>query len=158
MKKAFLLLTCAALAACSAESDSTKTMSATERVNSQPDPVAAADSATGANVAAVAHQPQVDTSVTKIGTGTTGRPAGKGAQLVAASDCASCHREAEKLVGPAYRDVAAKYPATAANVTLLAGKIIKGGKGNWGDIPMTPHPALSEADAREMVGYILSLR
>lgn len=164
MKNTFLLLSfCSALAACSSESDKTKTMSATEQLNSQPAPAktddaAVEDSTAGANVSAVARQPQVDTSVTKIGTSPTGSVGGKGAQLMAASDCASCHRDAEKLVGPGYKDIAAKYPNTDANVSMLAGKIISGGKGNWGDIAMTPHPGLSEADAKEMTRYILSLK
>jgi len=162
MKKSFLLLSfCAGLAACSSEPAETKTMSATERANSQPDPAEAPapDSTTAANASAVARQPQVDTSVTKIGTAPSGRPAGgKGGQLVASADCSSCHRESEKLLGPAYKDIALKYPATAANVSKLAGKIISGGQGSWGDVPMTPHPGLSEADAKEMVTYILSLK
>ena len=166
MKKALLLLSCcASLAACSSEADKTKTLSATEQANSQPAPAAKPadalnpDSAANAKLAAVARQPQVDTSATKIGTSAVGKPAGgKGAQLIAASDCAGCHREAEKLIGPSYKDIAAKYPATEANVATLAGKIINGGKGNWGEIPMTPHPALSKSDAKEMVRYVLSLR
>lgn len=116
------------------------------------------DSTTGANVAAVAAQPQTDTSVTKLGTEKTGGLLAPGAKLVSASDCTSCHKEKEKLVGPAYTAVAQKYPATEANVAMLATKIIKGGAGNWGAIPMTPHPGVSEADAREMVKYILSLK
>jgi cytochrome c len=64
----------------------------------------------------------------------------------------------EKLTGPSYKDVAAKYENTDANITLLAEKIIKGGQGVWGPIPMTPHAALSEADAKQMVKYILLLK
>ena len=166
MKKALLLLSCCVgLAACSSESDTKKTMTATELANSQPDPAAKPadplnqDSAANSNLSAVARQPQVDTSVTNIGTAPTGKPAGgKGAQLIASADCASCHREREKLLGPAYHDVAAKYPDTPANVAMLAGHIIKGGAGHWGDIAMTPHPALSESDAKEMVRYILTLK
>lgn len=83
--------------------------------------------------------------------------AGKGKELIAAQDCKTCHQEETKLIGPAYKDVAAKYPATDENIALLAGKVIKGGAGNWGEIPMAPHPAISEADAKEMVKYILSV-
>jgi cytochrome c len=166
MKKVlFLLSCCVGLAACSSESDKPKTMSATELANSQPDPAAKPldalnqDSAANDKLSAVAHQPQVDTSASKIGTAPTGKPAGgKGAQLIASSDCASCHREREKLLGPAYHDVAAKYPDTPANVAMLAGHIIKGGAGHWGDIAMTPHPGLSESDAKEMVRYVLTLK
>jgi len=82
----------------------------------------------------------------------------KGLELIAKSDCLTCHKVNEKLIGPAYRDVAAKYENTDANVALLASKVLKGGSGVWGAIPMTPHAALSEADAKQMVKYILLLR
>lgn len=82
----------------------------------------------------------------------------KGLELIAKSDCLTCHKVSEKLTGPAYKDVAAKYENTDENVALLAGKVIKGGSGVWGAIPMTPHAQLSEADAKQMVKYILLLR
>lgn len=82
----------------------------------------------------------------------------KGLELVAKSDCLTCHKVSAKLTGPAYKEVAAKYENTDANITTLADKIIKGGQGNWGNIPMTPHPTLSEADAKQMVKYILLLK
>lgn len=82
----------------------------------------------------------------------------KGLTLIAKSDCLTCHKTDTKNIGPAYKDVAAKYENTEANVALLAGKVIKGGAGVWGQVPMTPHPALSEADAKQMVKYILLLR
>ncbi len=82
----------------------------------------------------------------------------KGLELVAKSDCLTCHKISDKLTGPAYKDVAAKYEATDDNIAMLAGKIIKGGSGNWGAIPMTPHAALSEDDAKQMVKYILLLK
>ncbi len=82
----------------------------------------------------------------------------KGLELIAKSDCLTCHKVSEKVTGPAYKDVAAKYENTDENVTLLAGKVIKGGSGVCGAIPMTPHAALSEADAKQMVKYILLLR
>jgi len=82
----------------------------------------------------------------------------KGLALIAANDCLTCHKVDEKVTGPAYRDVANKYENTDANVKMLAQKVIKGGSGNWGTVPMTPHPALSEADAEQMVKYVLLLR
>ncbi|MFN9666531.1 MAG: c-type cytochrome [Bacteroidota bacterium] len=82
----------------------------------------------------------------------------KGLELVAKSDCLTCHKVAEKLIGPAYQDIAAKYESTDENIELLAGKIIKGGQGVWGQIPMTAHPQVSEDDARQMVKYILLLK
>ncbi|OGX91255.1 c-type cytochrome [Hymenobacter coccineus] len=84
--------------------------------------------------------------------------AAPGIKLIAASDCAGCHQERNKVVGPAYVDIAAKYQPTEANIAMLANKIITGGKGNWGEIPMTPHPGLSVADAQEMTKYILSVK
>lgn len=87
----------------------------------------------------------------------------KGLELIGASDCTTCHRldksSAGATIGPAYSDVAAKYsPAADTTVNRLVEKIIKGGQGVWGTVPMTPHPALQEADVREMVKYILSLK
>lgn len=80
----------------------------------------------------------------------------KGEELIAASDCLACHKVDEKVVGPSYKDVAAKY--TEKDVTMLTEKIIKGGQGVWGEVPMTPHPALTTKDATEMVNYILTLK
>ena len=82
----------------------------------------------------------------------------KGLELVGKSDCLTCHKVSEKNIGPAYKDVAAKYENTDENVKMLATKIIKGGQGVWGAIPMTPHTSLSEADAEQMVKYILLLK
>ena len=157
MKKTALLLSlCALLAAC----DSGYKKDGPDEVSQQAASSAElkGDSTTGNNVAAVAHQPQVDTSTSKIGTEHSGGLLANGAKLMAASDCASCHKEKEKLVGPAYADVARKYPATEANISMLASKIIQGGQGHWGEIPMTPHPGVSVADATEMTKYILSLK
>ena len=82
----------------------------------------------------------------------------KGLELIGASDCMTCHSLDKKIIGPAYKDVANKYPNTEAVIDTLIVKIKKGGMGNWGNIPMTPHPDLPEADAKEMVKYIMSLK
>jgi cytochrome c len=84
--------------------------------------------------------------------------AGPGEALIKKSDCLACHNAKVKIVGPAYVAVAAKYPATPANIDKLANKIIAGGAGAWGEVPMSPHPTLSISDAKEMVKYILSLK
>jgi cytochrome c len=81
----------------------------------------------------------------------------QGQALVDQSDCKTCHHPTNKIVGPAHTEVAKKYDFTQANVTLLAGKIQKGGSGVWGEIPMTPHPDISNADAEKMAMYVLSL-
>ena len=82
----------------------------------------------------------------------------KGLSLVAKSDCLTCHKIDEPMTGPSYRAIAEKY-AGAPNdaITALASTIIKGGSGNWGNVPMTPHPSLSQDDAETMVRYILEL-
>ena len=82
----------------------------------------------------------------------------KALEMIGALDCTTCHKISEKNIGPAYTDVAKKYEATDANINMLVEKIIKGGSGNWGTVPMTPHPALSADSAKEMVRYILSLK
>lgn len=162
MKKVFLLLSAGVLlVACNSgyqqdgpdQANANKTTTEDQSI----DPLKL-DSAAGTNVAAVNNQMQVDTNSAKIGTQPTGTPHDKGAKLMAASDCASCHRERDKLLGPAYVAVAQKYPATPANITMLANKVIKGGSGHWGDIAMTPHPGLSESDSKEIIRYILSLK
>ncbi len=81
-----------------------------------------------------------------------------GARLIAANDCLGCHKINVKATGPSYDSIALRYSLTEGNVELLAQKIITGGQGRWGQIPMTPHPTLQPTDAQEMVKYILSLR
>lgn len=81
----------------------------------------------------------------------------QGEALVKASDCKTCHHITTKIVGPSHTDVAKKYEFTAANVTYLAGKIINGGAGVWGEVPMTAHVDVSQADAEKMARYVLSL-
>ena len=101
----------------------------------------------------------VKTTVTKT---TVKKPSAadleEGKALLAKSDCLACHKVDTKVVGPAYNDVAKKYPATEANYNQLADKIIAGGSGVWGQSPMTPHPQLAKADVKKMVQYILSLK
>ena len=110
---------------------------------------------TGDTTAAV-EQVSVDTSATAAAPANTG--SAKGEQLISSSDCLTCHKVDAKIVGPSYVDVANKYEATDANIEMLAGKIINGGSGSWGEIPMAPHAALKADDAKEMVKYILSLK
>jgi cytochrome c len=81
----------------------------------------------------------------------------KGAQLISASDCKSCHIMDKKSVGPSYLDVAAKYKNDEAAPANLASKIITGGSGVWGDHAMSAHPQISPQNAAKMVAYILAL-
>lgn len=83
----------------------------------------------------------------------------KGLALVAKSDCLTCHKVDDKLTGPPYREVADKYASLPDTIVAhLAGKIIKGGNGVWGEAFMTPHAAVSQEDAEAMVKYILLLK
>ncbi|MFN3593576.1 MAG: c-type cytochrome [Thiobacillaceae bacterium] len=71
--------------------------------------------------------------------------------------CLSCHQEARKVVGPAFKDVAKKYKGDAKAEAHLLEVIKKGGKGVWGNVPMPPNPSVSDADAKALVQWILSL-
>lgn len=82
----------------------------------------------------------------------------KGLQLVAKSDCFTCHDVSQKKIGPSYKDVAAKYTASEEVIETLSNKVIKGGGGVWGEIAMTPHPQLEKEDVKTMIKYILELK
>lgn len=82
----------------------------------------------------------------------------EGLAIVKQNDCFQCHRIPTKLIGPAYKDVAAKYKgADDAQVETLAKKVIVGGSGNWGATAMRAHPSLSLDDAKKAVRWVLSL-
>ena len=78
-----------------------------------------------------------------------------GKALLQKSGCTACHSEDKKLVGPAYKDVAAKYKGDAGAVDKLAAKIKAGGKGVWGEIPMPPNNVTPD-EAKKLVTWILS--
>ena len=82
----------------------------------------------------------------------------KGLELMGKADCQTCHKVNETAIGPSFSSIAAKYPNTPATLDTLAHKIIKGGSGNWGAVPMAAHSNISVADATAMVKYILLLR
>ena len=83
-------------------------------------------------------------------------PEEEGEDLIEKSSCLTCHKEDGKLIGPSYKEVAAKY--TEADIDKLADKIINGGSGVWGDVMMSPHPGIDKENAKKMVKYILSLK
>jgi len=78
--------------------------------------------------------------------------------LAKSKNCMACHAADKKLVGPAYKDVAKKYAGNAKAVDMLAAKIIKGGSGVWGAIPMPANPQVNEADAKKLATWVLSLK
>jgi cytochrome c len=78
------------------------------------------------------------------------------ADLAKAKNCMACHAVATKLVGPAYKDVAAKYAGQKDAEAKLVAKVIKGGSGSWGAVPMPANPQVSEADAKALVKWIMA--
>jgi cytochrome c len=81
-----------------------------------------------------------------------------GEVLISKSDCLACHKVQDKLLGPSYKDIANKYVKNKSNIDYLINKVKVGGSGVWGAIPMSPHPTLSDEDARDMMLYVLSLK
>ncbi len=76
--------------------------------------------------------------------------------LAKTKGCLACHAVDKKVVGPAYKEVAKKY--TAKDEAMLAEKVIKGGKGVWGPVPMPPNASVTPDEAKKLVGWILSLK
>jgi len=79
------------------------------------------------------------------------------ADLAKAKNCMACHSVDNKIVGPAYKEVAKKYASDKTAEAKLAQKIIKGGSGTWGNVAMPPN-AVSEAEAKTLAKWILSLK
>src|SRR3954469_3379940 len=79
----------------------------------------------------------------------------KGEVLISYSDCYTCHKVGQRSVGPAFKDIAKRYPINKVYIEMLAHKVIIGGSRSWGYATMDPHPNLSFADAKTMVSYIL---
>jgi cytochrome c len=156
MKKSFLVLFIAAgIYACggSVESEKKPISNNEENRNSQ----IGGETTTPAVSAPPSVQPVTDTAAKPVAV--VEQPAGKdGSKLIEGSDCRTCHKNDVKLIGPAYKDVAKKYPSNEKNIKLLADKIINGGQGVWGEIPMAAHPNISKEDAEAMVKYILTIK
>ena len=80
------------------------------------------------------------------------------ADLAKAKNCMACHAVSNKVVGPAYKDVAAKYAGQKGAEDKLVAKVMKGSMGTWGSVPMPPNSQVSEADARSLVKWILATK
>jgi cytochrome c len=78
--------------------------------------------------------------------------------LAKSKNCMACHAVDKKLVGPAYKDIAAKYAGDKTATDKLASKIQKGGSGVWGAIPMPANPQLNDADAKKLASWVLGLK
>lgn len=78
--------------------------------------------------------------------------------LATSKNCMACHAVDKKVVGPAYKDVAKKYAGDAKAADMLATKIMKGGSGTWGPVPMPANTQVNEAEAKKLAGWVLSLK
>lgn len=87
-----------------------------------------------------------------------GAPAFADQALATAKNCMACHAIDKKVVGPGYREVAAKYAGQKDAVDKLAGKILKGGSGVFGVVPMPANTQVSEAEARKLAAWVMSLK
>ncbi len=87
---------------------------------------------------------------------TVAAPAMADEALAKAKNCMACHAVDKKLVGPSYKDVAKKYAGDAKAADMLATKIMKGGSGVWGAIPMPANPQVNEADAKKLAAWVLN--
>lgn len=76
--------------------------------------------------------------------------------LATSKNCMACHAVDKKIVGPSYKDVAAKYKADKGAADKLATKIIKGGAGVWGAVAMPANPQVNEAEAKKLAAWVLS--
>ena len=79
-------------------------------------------------------------------------------EMMKKDGCAACHAVDKQVVGPAFKDVAAKYKGDAKAAAMLEDKVKKGGNGVWGETPMPPNSYVSDADIKELVGWILTLQ
>jgi cytochrome c len=84
-------------------------------------------------------------------------PAFASADLAQKKNCMACHATDKKLVGPSYKDVAAKYAKDKDAAAKLADKIVKGGTGVWGQIPMPPNP-VSADEAKQLAAWVLTVK
>lgn len=81
-----------------------------------------------------------------------------GEDLAKSSGCLACHTVDKKLIGPGYKEIANKYRGDKGAPAMLEKKVKEGGKGVWGDIPMTPNAHVKDADIKTIVAWILSIK
>ena len=91
-------------------------------------------------------------------TAASAMPAMADLALAQSKNCMACHAVDNKVVGPAYKDVATKYKADKTAVDKLAAKIIKGGSGVWGPVPMPANAQVNEAEAKKLAAWVLTLK
>ena len=89
---------------------------------------------------------------------TVAAPAFANADLAQKKNCMACHAADKKVIGPAYKDVAAKYAGQKDAADKLAQKILKGGSGVWGAVPMPANPQVNDAEAKQLAAWVLSTK
>jgi cytochrome c len=94
--------------------------------------------------------PPADASPATTQTGATTPDA-----LAATLGCTACHASDRKIVGPSFREIAARYKGDGSATARLAGKVKEGGSGAWGPVPMPPHPQVRDADLQAIIGWVL---
>jgi cytochrome c len=85
-------------------------------------------------------------------------PAFANQELAQKKNCMACHAVDKKVVGPAYKEVAAKYKGQADAEAKLVEKVIKGGSGVWGQVPMPANPQVNEAEAKKLAAWVLTIK
>jgi cytochrome c len=89
---------------------------------------------------------------------TMATPAFASADLAQKKNCLACHAVDKKVIGPAYKEVAAKYAGQKDAVDKLAQKIMKGGSGVWGAVPMPANPQVNDAESKTLAAWVLSAK
>lgn len=89
---------------------------------------------------------------------TVAAPAMADQALATSKNCMACHAADKKLVGPSFKDVASKYAGQKDATDKLAAKIIKGGAGVWGPVPMPANAQVNDAEAKKLAAWVLSLK
>ena len=103
-------------------------------------------------------KPSLLVQLMAVAAATVAAPAFADQALATAKNCMACHAMDKKLVGPSYKDVAAKYASDKAAVDKLAGKIMKGGSGIWGAVPMPANAQVNEAEAKTLAAWVMSAK
>jgi cytochrome c len=93
-----------------------------------------------------------------LATSALSMPAWADLALATSKNCMACHATDKKLVGPAYKDVAAKYASDKTAVDKLATKIQKGGAGVWGPVPMPANMQVNDAEAKKLAAWVLTIK
>lgn len=96
--------------------------------------------------------------IVSLGAAAATAPALANEALAKAKNCLACHATDKKVVGPSYKEVAAKYAGQKDAVDKLAVKVMKGGVGAWGQVPMPANPQVNDAEAKQLVQWILSIK